>query len=73
MVCAGQSKGLSNRRDVGFPVFIANQSPSLVSNDAGDLVESEDGGYNVWGHLALPGRDAEVVFTSNIESRRKSG
>lgn len=52
----------------GFPVFIANQSPSLVSNDAGDLVESEDGEYNVWGHLALPGRNAEVVSPATLRA-----
>ena len=51
-----------------FPVFIAQQSPSLVSNDTGDLVESEDGEYNIWGHLALPGRDAEVVSPATLRA-----
>ena len=49
-----------------FPVFIAEQSPSLVPNDAGDLVESEDGEYNIWGHLALQGSDAEVVSAATL-------
>ena len=51
-----------------FPVFIAKQRPSLVLNDAGDIVESEDGEYNIWGHLALQGSDAEVVSAATLRA-----
>ena len=52
----------------GFPVFIAKQSLSLVLNDTGDLVESEDGEYNVWGHLARHGSEAEVVSPATLRA-----
>ena len=61
-------KGYQIGETYDFPVFIAKQSPSLVLNDAGDLVENEDREYNVWGHLALHGRDSEVVSSATLRA-----
>ena len=54
-----------------FSLFIAEQSPSLIIDADGNLVEAEDQ-WNVWGHLALDGNDPPGVSPETLIADARS-